>query len=69
MGFNVALCTRYKLASSSLVINSEDLFQQTARERFPEASLSSKSNEAGDRVIQVFKEGFPQQCLTLFHRY
>jgi len=37
------------------------LVYQTARERFPEASLSSKSNEAGDRVIQVLKADKDQQ--------
>ena len=28
-------------------------FPQTARERFPDTSLSSIANEGGDRVIQV----------------
>merc|ERR1712130_457344 len=38
------------------------LVYQTARERFPDTSLSSINNEEGDRVIQVLKADKDQQA-------
>jgi len=38
------------------------LVYQTARERFPDTSLSSIANEGGDRVIQVMKADKDQQA-------